>query len=84
MAADVVVLPSFIILTSVISSKKIISKSVAIIDNLLSFNCNKTFERIGNVFFFQQRLEQNLKILIRRPFLQQIAFNYCSNNKFLI
>ena len=44
------------------------SKSVATIDNFLSFNSNRTFESIGRVFFFSTTLEQNLMTLIKHLF----------------
>ena len=41
------------------------SKSVATIESFLFFNCNRTLDKIGKVFFFRLPLEQNLMILIK-------------------
>ena len=66
--ADVVVLPSSSIFKSDISSLNRMSKSVAKIVSLLFLTSNKTFDKIGKVFFFQQRPVQNLMILEVNPF----------------
>ena len=66
------------------AQKKIISKSVAIIDNFLSLSCNKTLDKIGKVFFFSTIPCTKFKDFKNISLLIENLINYCSNKRLLI